>query len=296
MAKWRAEVEGKPEHPRRSEIAAQEHVRAHPELAFKTVLYYSSASAWRTQEEQPFSGVKYNDWAVGDGVLWNLDSRSLALADAAEDSSVERLRECVQVLRLLATQGISILGQVGSEAPIKVDEQGGSWTALVSYPTGGRAEVSGTLDAGGSPLVARIRTFTAGSKAPAATFDALDRRQDPILGRTVTTRGVRAVGVEVLDITLEPGERVEAKEVASVTRPPDPLGVDPIRGKLALTTINDLRAAERRISTRSPAGWAEFRLPDADRSADRLRWIGWAAAGAIVVTLVVIRFRSQASR
>src|SRR5690348_3821162 len=78
LARWKTEIEGKPDHPRRLEISTQERrLRDGPDKV-GVVLRYADASLWRQSEDHLYNPtLLFSDSAFDGTVCWLLNRESL---------------------------------------------------------------------------------------------------------------------------------------------------------------------------------------------------------------------------
>ncbi len=90
-------------------------------------------------------------------------------------------------------------------------------------------------------------------------------------------------------------EFIETAEVDALVRMPDFAGSDPIRGKITITSILDLRQGSRGYQKLTEAGteFIPIEQTEAAKHYRRLRWYGWISAGVVGAALVVLRFRRR---
>jgi hypothetical protein len=193
--------------------------------------------------------------------------------------------------------GLSLIDALGLQlGDIEVD--GGRWFVDTSRDQFGTIRFAGDWDdASSRGMVAEMRIVraTASPSEEGSRHVMTEWRDDPVLGRPIAHR----VEVRHSDDRLRQVFVVESIEVADaafidrITAVPEIDAPDPIRGPVSFTTVQDRRSGEDRFTTIDRGainhGGAGSALPRGE--AFDWRWVGWSAAGAIGVALIVLRIR-----
>lgn len=297
LASLQNQVKDRPEHPRAAELHAEERIRASPNALSTWTLHYASPELWRVSEDQPFSDVRYADCGIAVDALWTLTSHSLSLADPRADEAQTRLTESEDLLRDMVSQGLSLFGDLAAAKELSVEAQSGdTWKAVALYASGGRVEayVRAASD-GAEPKVTKVTGYRAGEPIACSCVEVLEYRDEPLLKMVVAAKARRVVGRSAV-VELRPGELELESKIGEVARMPNPTGSDPVRGRLTVVAVNDLRSSQMRLRNRVGDAWKETYLLDVQRSEYSLRLYGWIGAGLIVAVLVGIRIRAVRSR
>lgn len=91
---------------------------------------------------------------------------------------------------------------------------------------------------------------------------------------------------------------VDAERFAALIRPPEPDGVDPVRGKVTFKVIEDHRASKRNFTSLTNTGPVVTAMPP-DSSTRDARWVtrtGWIVAACLAASLVFLRLRTVVLR
>ncbi len=314
LERLRSEVAGKPEHPDRQSLADYERrLKGQPTLRRKT-LWARAQDNWRhnSDVEDP-RGVPW-DIALTPRSGWHLSTESLQIGDAREGFSKQfdptsYVRgfwpEAGQLLDGGLTLGNSFFGNLRVE---DVGVEGNRWVAHTRRYTQKGAgsyfvDYEGVWDgAAERGFVTRMTQF-----ADNPERSVIERREtagwehEPTLNRWVARRAELYGRDGRLDRVLRfdgvtPGSKGRFEEV---TRIPRHDRDDPVRGKLSFTrimdygkgTIEELGETER-VVAQMPPGLVGNKVA---RSSSWHRWIGWTAAGALVVAFGALRVRRHLS-
>lgn len=299
LTQWKREVEGKPEHPRRSEIPVQER-RLHdgPDKGAVTLLYADSA-LWRQIENHPYNlSTLYSDAAFDGHVCWHLNSQSLSLWDGRDkdaSQAAERRKLALLPVQLFLSQALSLTSVGRDSAVLDIAVKVGGWTARTRSASGGRSVVTGSWDSGQHVgIVSQVQIWPPKSEKSSMTVVMSGHRYDHELNRLIPGRILRSGATMAETIDYLGSKKVSRSVVAAAAAPPDPLGSDSVHGPLKLKRVNDYTGsmALLKINDGTP-GWAEHPLGTVPTERSWLKWFGWSAVAAILVTIVVMRVRAS---
>jgi hypothetical protein len=301
----RSQVEGKPDHPRRSELRFEEWVRSPDRRPYIKTVWVGEDQVWRLSQDLPWApaDVAYLDAAGRSDGAWQLTPQEIVLSGPLSDSassapSVAMHRASVSELSAFFDGGLTQRrGSPPELTSLEVSEL--SWRATIegNYSV---SVVSGVWDAShGVGLVAEDRLeLRVPGQAPVGVvtrYSGWAPRLDgsAVVAGMIEREDSRTNGV--LRMRLRAVERVENAEIVRVCVTPDPSGIDPVRGQLRVRSITDF--GDRLIRERSALDVAGLHSRVIGRTAgeiSRLRTFGWAVLGILVALLVFLRLRGGA--
>lgn len=311
LARWQREVEGLPSHPQRTWIAIQERRSAKGPDKIEDRLLYHDANTWRLVHDQEAQAVEYMDSAVGSGVAWALSNDTLSLFDAEDtvetgDFAADALAEVRDRLAHFVSHGLSRTGLDKPESAVRLTRNGADWRAQTTTAFGWTVVIDGAWDSAAQrPVVKSVSSFSAADtgREPDQLVLVGAVRDDPIFGPLAESLDVHTVNDREVR-HFRSARRVSQSDVAVASAPPDPAGlgtrdgiVDPIRGRLTATRVQDLRRNSRTISTQIGDDWATQKAPPLPQ---RDRWLSrplaWISVAIVVGTLLFLRWRAHRSQ
>ncbi|MFI4893365.1 MAG: hypothetical protein ACIAQ0_08025 [Phycisphaerales bacterium JB058] len=274
-------------------------------LYSKTIkLWWGSQSAWRVSEDSPELPITSLDvaWSSQDATAWHMSPSRLVIVDPnhlPEGRDPSRLFSHLSLVWRTCVVGLPANSPLGFEpiGPVELDGQNGRWRATTRSRKGDRiAGLEGTVSPdGGHFLVERIDVRAPGSDAePLGGMELRGWRREPLaptgwIAESYENFGPDGVVYE--RYTIQSFRPLTANDrLSQLVSAPKSDGVDPLRGRVAFTAIEDFRPGAK-----SPA---EIRgvMPDdfgPSQKAPVLRVAGWLALGALVLAFIYVRMKSQ---
>lgn len=309
MAALEAEVAGKPDHPKRMLLERAQELAAHPyvqtELLFLKSLQEMRSTQFFGERAEYVNAV---DVVVDTSIAWQAGGSNggqLTIVDPRE-TNARGYEFALHIPRMTRdrlgdalTGGLSTMSRVGGNPAIDVADTGNGWEATISMQRW-TWRVRGLWHS--APAIPQV-TEKEVTQAPDAFAKAV--------GEVVRYEGWHATGngrawfPERVD-TFLPGSRLaqrfEVQEVGElspeewkkVSALPVQGTTDPVSGRPAPSNVVDFRGNEALKSQHAVGGTPQLSVTGQGPSpAGYWRWrlVGWGAAGAIVVVLVVGRLR-----
>ncbi len=294
LEQLRAEVTGKPDHPKRDRYE-NENRRATrgPDIAKARIAWWDLRLA-RVGQEQQWSSHGYADCAVSGEQMWVLTSTSLIAADGQTPHGKHVEYRYDKIVRAGAVQ-LSGLISGGLSGPFTLDP---STTVVkmtkrqyaVEIFSENRAEHMSALitwdGARGRVDRAALGNHTKIPELVMWTYEASEWSDVPGLGWMARKLKRTDADGEVWVLNLQSAHTIPKSDVLVATAVPENHLEDPWRGKLNLTQIDDFRADKRTRTVIDEASGVKNVQPVVFESrGDWLRWVGWVS-GAVVASAV----------
>lgn len=300
VASWRRTVEGKPEHPLRLELeAAERRIRRGPDR-IESALYIQTRKAWRMCETLDYMPeTPYFDSGMNQSDSWALNAQTMTAmgADATSregSTPEERIRQSTQNATSFLSQGLTCFLPRGldEQSQVTVTGERTSWSAVIRANSGWVTTLRGSCLEDGSTLILAEATGQAKEgERPVVAVDNVRAAKIDLVNGVVAISFRQRSGNETMELRDFAAELVPADRFANFIATPDPLGTDPVRGKLEIHGVNDFRAGRRFVTAKTSEGWKRFDLQEREGSGSTFRWVGWISAGVLVGLIVVLRLR-----
>lgn len=302
----RAEVAGRPDHPKKAELAAQERRIASGVDKFENLLVWGNDAQWRfnvTNIGNP--AVQYLDRARRADDTWTLTPAQLSVANG---TSTIGGTYSISVTPALFAQSVGLLlfGGLGesSDGPLNIRE-------VKATPTGYAALVANVEDTlryeyaiqwlpneQDGMVMSRICVGAPNRDYIGENITLSGRVHNATLRRWVYQQAERRRPNGIVSgrwkfvdaVPLSQSELGQALAIPTVGEP------DIYRGDLTIEKIYDARA-NKSFSSDALRGFtpATGAAPNEIQNT-RLRWLGWTAAGVIILGLVGLRARASRRR
>lgn len=306
IAEWRNTVRDAPSHPLRVQIEHQERMLKNGPDRDEVQVMFADSKLWRISTTCPTRpDMPYSDAAMDGSVFWSIDDKAIALTDRTPvlgepDFAAQSLGNEMTSLRFLISQGMYFAFS-DAKTEFAVTTTGSQWTATGKNKTGATFTISGSVSAE-KPSIRAARIATDNGPGQQFTVEVGSIVTDPYLGDIATSLDVKMPNAHYLSrlVSVVSVSRDDVKRVAAA---PDPAQIgtangltDPVRGKLNLTRVKDLRRDQRTEAIQSDQGWATSQLPSSESAPGYWRYsaIGWIALSCIAALLVWIRLRARA--
>jgi hypothetical protein len=291
-------VKDKPEHPLRSELREGELRRANPAPMVTEMTVYALDGQWRVCYGAPTSKT-YMDLAWGNSAAFEISNQRLLVT--APSPSAKKADYFGQIKsdfthRLVAILTVEV-GESTDRFGGKLPELAGTrWAFNHRRPLeSGDGTITFQISGGWDPA-----TNTGTIESFRSVIDRTDGSQRVWLAKAESFRYEPSIDLQLpRKVTRfhEDGRpdtiyelisirKTSPEEMAKVLEVPSPNGTDAIRGKLQFAQIEDYRDS---IAVPVAAGMPA--PPNAAKKESSLRWLGWAAAGGLLVALVALRLR-----
>jgi hypothetical protein len=305
LAKLRAEIAGKPGHPRAWQLSEYERRRATGEpLIRRYTLRTRGEQSWRIGEDAAGlrGAIPFLDRVMTPDYAWKLTPTWLIRLDPTEPMPnghpVDRVgRQVTDDLFWIFRGGMGFAARLGLEpGPVTVDDD--HWSFRARSPDGEHEmEFHGVwrddLDRG---FVTAVRVNSGPNDAFTWTLHGWSFSDE--LARWVASRVERFApdGQREQVVVLESIEREPPERFARVMAMPDFGATDELRGELALESITDYTAdppVERILNDNGVIEEFDLSLPVklAERGERDYRRLGWSVAGVVMIALVLVRLR-----
>lgn len=301
LAAMRSQVEGKPDHPLRQELAQYER-RARGEFTGYTYeAIVGGPELWRLSREHDSPG-RYVDIGRDGAAAWCLTSGQLNIVDTTSSPDgydyAQSGNDIALAARLLLFQGIGIGAASEPLSPPVVSMRGSNWTAVVSHE-GWVYEYEGVWDESTQTGTVQSWRVVASDISPSSVgeqFVFADHRIGTTALDRVASRATyhRPSGAVESEYTLTAVADVTREAVASMVELPSLGRDDPKRGKLTVGAIYDHRPNAPSWVRSPETGQLERALSPTKRYGF-LRTVGWALLIGLVATVVALRV-TRASR
>lgn len=308
LERLRAEVAGKPDHPKLRLLERMEsQLRGNPKHV--EVDYWSDHSGrWRCSRAEP-GPIPYVDQTARLDSSWVLTPVQLTLMPPSGVRSEFDLGPTLNRIRRLS--GFFLYGglHLGHGADVTVTSMRmvdrSAWSANLHIVDRYDAQLSGQWD----PMSARgfIRQITLdpppGSPEEYSHWSIDDWTFHPEVDRWAAHRVEQRdrSGQLVLRLSLLAVDRISPEQFESIAAIPPVDGIDALRGAIAVSQVLDLRpesagAMARQDGALRPLPLDSQLVKDAmgrSRVNSRLRIIGWITLASLVVLLVTVRFMNR---
>lgn len=296
LAKWKREVEGHPEHPRRADIPVVERrLRDGPDVSFGSI-WRPSEDAWRQNIEpsRPTPGlVTYGDKGQQGSQHWRLFEGTVVL-DKPGSPAVQGELAGLDHLLALFLHGAMHLAKGQDVGAVRID--GSAWAIETAGDNGWSSSFEGSWDAAlDRGFVRRAEVRPAAKDWPVRVLELDHYEANPVLDQWVATSVDYRTGVgpeqSRLEYTLAGVHEVDRRRMAALLRIPAIGREDAIRGVIAAGTEQDVgQGVVRRIDDEGRVT-ATDRIDPAPPSSPVLRIVGVVAAVGIVAVLIWMRVR-----
>mgnify|MGYP001190432799 CR=1 FL=1 len=250
VLRLRQEIAGKPNHPRRLELERLERLIQSPVSQHFTI-WYETATHWRLNRTEKLNGeLIYSDNAENESGAWRQTPSQLSLFGSAENGRPAN-RDPRNILKA-ESFGMALFWGIVSEYQIpgasltSISKSENGWNATISAPGSKRWELRFRWfdDLGTFFPLSLTRFGPDGKQVPYRwTFEPPIRGPE---GRPTCRRVTfDHTSLSVLrTISLIEWVKLSHDDIRKVTRTPDRLGDDVIRGTLSAQTILDARQDE----------------------------------------------------
>ncbi|HEX8875513.1 MAG TPA: hypothetical protein VF777_02110 [Phycisphaerales bacterium] len=311
VAALRRLVEGKPDHPARSQLLVLERrLKNGPDVSELTVLWLNELR-FRVSTSNIFDG-SWIEQAADRGVAWTLsESGQLLLRDKDSGENYTSTFLAFQTTAMPALRDF-VFGGIGeqttwNEVIDSVQVTGNSWRVrcVRTSPENERffVDFKGTWD----------DTASRGFVQERLLIDAVKPNEFAVRTRfekwTSSDCFGRPVASQVFTENSDPDfgnysrqwvscEVVPAQRAAEIVAVPRLNSVDPLRGNLQLRTIYDVRPSKAAVSRVLPDGTAEpiRKLPASYQASDSvLQTVGWVVLAVSVIAFLAVRLSRRAA-
>lgn len=311
VARLRAQVKGKPEHPQFADLMQYEAMLKAP-VVNRFRVFSGGQDRWRFNADM--QGGVWLDVAISDRASWNLTSDILRLFDRSqegidlEQSVGSHTYTFMPILGRILWGGLT-LGRQASLTPSDFRVAGDRWSVtLATKPESPpnvtfHVVVEGRWDDSAKRGFAEALKVIKNGFAPEAVGESdryLDWTYEPAAQRWLCRR------IEQFDpkgkllhvyrlLSIEP---LPAGGLDAVLRAPEPTGEDVIRGPLTVRHFED-RASRKYRSVAGGVVSESRPLPMSSTpkrpSTSWLRPVGWTILAVLVVTFIAMKFRRAAA-
>jgi len=317
-------VEGKPDHPLREEIAKAEAAFEHGPTESRKVFWSGPGGRFRlnsTEVGGPLASVPqiaalggfWVDMGGRADVAWSLTPVQIRIADgrgAAPSSDFASSRgQALNAVKSLRFEGLDWLAHIRREVEdVRVGAaDGDGWApfaATVRIRGDTLYEVRGAWSAGSTRgVVNGLECVDCGSNPEwiGSRRTIAERRTGTLIG-DVASRIVtfKPDGSPRKTLRFDDAQRFDPSDLEALTRVPDPLGEDPVRGEIMATSVDDTRTGEVWAVERAEDGTEALRRTRGPMRAEggraTLTYVGWGAASVVVALLIGLRIKSFRAR
>lgn len=304
----RREVEGKPEHPRRTELRnAERNASFGPDTSTIRFLYLRD-DRWRRLQDEVISnidgsrGTQFYDNGESPDYRWRLAPLQLTIGDRGADSPSSTSQSIIEMRYRIRLHMFQIEVPLGESAVSAIEVQ--SWNAsersfdaIVSWPHGFVFENHGILGADSQIRILESRVL----KSPVediersltrfAHFEPASEFAPTALSvELVEPNGERQFLSQLISVTpLSEADTAEWLRVPVIGQP------DAVRGTVRVKSVVDRTVAQVALAT-SPLA-PEYSIDKASStalSANHLRWAGWVILCMLGALFVLLRHKKAA--
>lgn len=304
LSRLRTEVAGKPDHPGHNQILTEERRRSSGPDIREWTIWTIAPGEWRiNQNTRSLKELPFVDRVRRGNDAWMLTTDYLGVIDAAKPPPGRDIGSSEGMLKMhlselfFAKLGAGAIAEAGFS---DITAGQGRWSATRWWGPAerrGAYRFEGRWDAaaGRGFVEQRTLTETPAKDAIGTRIVYSDWRRNETLNRWVCLRidTYKPSGRLHESLVFRDAIPFTQDEFDTITRPPDPIGSDPLRGTLTVRKYNDFRA--------SPAKWHEItdgrvvgsgELALASRR-EEFPWrrVGWGLAVVVLTTLIVLRIR-----
>jgi hypothetical protein len=295
----RLDVQDKPDHPGRAKLIIEtRRLRSGPD-AYELVIWATGPGSWRFNKTPLGDYGAFVDHAAVGTAAWQLTPDFLGIVTAASPPpSRDFLGNESAIRKHLDTVlhgGLGFRPRNDSIPSISSLEAGsGKWTAVLEGQSKGGArlaiEVVGTWDVAHQRGFVRRRTLIA-SHVESAVGSAIiipSWSKPPDFDSWIATQAdyVDPNGRVTESLHYVGAAWFTSSEFDALTRIPDPLGVDPVRGSLTVRSFSDFRPTKDQHLLVKEGRLEPVVLPSRQDRLARFRTYGWIAIVLIAVFLV----------
>jgi len=297
----RIEIQGKPDHPARREMASHERRLATGPDRKSWKVWLLTTERWRVNGSNEFpTGIPFVDYGRDGNDAWVLMDDSMVVIDADKPPPNRNYSREESLVRMHLDEFLYAgLGQTRGEAAFShLAIEGDRWSVRRTVTLAPESEVvvelAGRWDADAERGFVERRTLIASPfGAPGRRWDFSGWRHEPLLKSWVCGR------VDEIAPDGRPHESfvwrgvapVTAQEVEALIAVPDPLGEDPVRGIVKVRAVSDFRAKAMTFTALDDEGASESRSLTTSAPRQNIQWMGWALAALIIAGLVFMRVR-----
>jgi len=294
LSQWKQIVSGHPSHPLNISLAQNERRLRNGPDTIDYVLWFANDQLWRTAVDQSNVDVGYMDQGMDGRDSWDLNRDNMELRSAATDPNGPRNGESgIGIVRDFVSQGLTRFMGVGSSKPtFRTVVAGSNWKAEFGDGTTVSGVISGEWTDKETVRIDEISLIATGSDTPRARLLPSGVVVDSVLQTNRASQIEIRTPNSIAIIAWEAATTATMNEVAERAQAPNPTGSDPVRGKLVVRQVNDLRAGEGSLSFREADTWKTVSKAQVNRSYSHLRSVGWIIATIIVVIILGLRIRS----
>ena len=307
----REAVKGHPEHPRRFELEATEKQIRDGKIRLTFRLFADGSGLQERWRYNRGEGATFVDSVFTPDDSWQLSAQSIALFDPAVVKVGADSQQAPQAgqrvfrsqiagmlfgnLDLVTTRGLT---------PEPPTVSGDRWSIVCRKKYGNDAEARYTYEGRWSPADSRgfvesIKYFETGITQSGTTFTFADWKKNEPLGRWIAQAILRkdASGVRSREIVFNSIDPLPPGGFEAVVALPKLGSTDSVRGVVVANTFVDF-AKNKRIIVDSDGSLSESKITDdviATEGPARWTIVGWLLLGALVLTVVIVRFRNRSS-
>lgn len=293
----RAEVAGKPDHPKRAELQQYDReIKAGPQVQ-RRAFFVKDSSHWRFNQDFDLSNIPYYDTAYTPDEAWSLSSTEVSVMDPRTGSAPDRtiglspgtLSQNIQTFTCAGTHwSFDLVCDRPREAPLEspfrlVFNRGAAPTVVI---------IGDWIDSEHRAQINEMFLARADGRKEALTRYEQWRRE-PTLDRLIPSRvsEYSAEGRLVRVLKFDSTSLIPEERFQELVQLPSFDGSDPFRGKIIATRMRDFRPDAGSITRRLTDGSVTTaQLPDvAPRDYWFLRVAGWVASLALILGLVIAR-------
>ncbi len=286
-------------HPRHAELAQMEYRRNNPP-GWARVRIWRMGDAWRySTDPSDSAGFGYIDkvWTEKGG--WQLTAINLVAGDADSIRNSEGHRIDVTASSIAHDVSLFFGAQLGASIDAtyppptvtdgkwtllkRVERQDGSVSTLRAAGTWDQASSTGTVDRVDRETQREGRVSS--ERLDLSEWKQMEYLRAPIATSILLSRD----GVARTRYQLNATAAFTKAEFEELTREPKPTSIDPIRGKMTYTSVNDLRKGTGEIPLADESSATPLAGSGVSTRSFPWRPVGWGALGLCVIALVAHR-------